>query len=139
MSVKTFGVVIFNHDLTEVLLVKSVRTGKWSFPKGSKKKHETGTEAAIRELHEETGLKPERLKFFRNKEIISIAEYDKYGYPEAIYLVAKYPKRRYPMVEYYPKEILDIKWFEIDDALDLKNFKESRKNVILQSVKLINF
>ncbi|WP_328528752.1 NUDIX domain-containing protein [Nocardioides sp. NBC_00368] len=53
------GVVVFRelHDLPEVALVHRPKYDDWSFPKGKVDPGETVPVAAIREVHEETGLR----------------------------------------------------------------------------------
>jgi 8-oxo-dGTP pyrophosphatase MutT (NUDIX family) len=41
-----------------VLLVRGRLSKKWSFPKGHRKYNETSLECALRELYEETGIRP---------------------------------------------------------------------------------
>ena len=55
---KSCGAIIIKRYDTQynVLLVKHVNGGHWSFPKGHMEKNETEEETAIREIHEETGL-----------------------------------------------------------------------------------
>ena len=47
--------VLVTNERGQVLLV-SEKSGKWGFPKGRIEKGETPYEAALREMHEETGL-----------------------------------------------------------------------------------
>ena len=58
------GVLIFNHNLEKVLMVRNnyhpyVECQKWGFPKGHVKEYETFTECAMRECVEETSMKLE--------------------------------------------------------------------------------
>ena len=46
-----------SHGPPEVLLVHHARRRSWGFPKGRLVRGETGREAALREVHEETGLR----------------------------------------------------------------------------------
>ncbi|CAD5212862.1 unnamed protein product [Bursaphelenchus okinawaensis] len=56
-GVPTYGAVMFNKDLTEVLLVQGYFSTKnsWGFPKGKVNEDETPEACAIREVLEETG------------------------------------------------------------------------------------
>lgn len=55
----SFGIIpIWNDGGTRrFLLVRSLKTQEWTFPKGHKNEGETGEQAALRELAEETGLR----------------------------------------------------------------------------------
>lgn len=52
--------VILESPARRLLVVQGCATGKWSFPKGHREPHETGSDCAFRELYEETGLVLER-------------------------------------------------------------------------------
>jgi mRNA-decapping enzyme subunit 2 len=51
------GAICINKN-GEVLLVRGRLGGKWSFPKGHKKRGESDLQCALRELWEETGIIP---------------------------------------------------------------------------------
>jgi 8-oxo-dGTP pyrophosphatase MutT (NUDIX family) len=55
------GVIIFNHDLTKTIIVKTP-TGNIGFPKGGKEDRERLHQTAHREVLEETGLKSSQYK-----------------------------------------------------------------------------
>ena len=68
---KSCGAVVFRkyHGNIELLLIKHVVGGHWSFPKGHVEPGETETETAIREIKEETGIDVELNTTFR--EVVS--------------------------------------------------------------------
>ena len=55
---KSCGGIVYRkfHGNTEILLIKHVKSGYWSFPKGHVENGETEEETAKREIKEETGL-----------------------------------------------------------------------------------
>jgi 8-oxo-dGTP pyrophosphatase MutT (NUDIX family) len=55
---KSCGAVVYRkyHGNTEILLIRHIKSGYWSFPKGHVEEGETEEETAIREVFEETGL-----------------------------------------------------------------------------------
>ena len=55
---KSCGAVVYRkrHGNTEILLIKHVRSGCWSFPKGHIEPGETEIQTAIREIKEETNI-----------------------------------------------------------------------------------
>lgn len=52
---KVYGTICIT-PYNRILLVKGRKTGKWSFPKGHKKRSETYINCALRETEEETGI-----------------------------------------------------------------------------------
>ncbi|XP_066587223.1 m7GpppN-mRNA hydrolase isoform X2 [Prorops nasuta] len=56
-NVPTYGAIVLNEDLTEVLLVQSYwAKNSWSFPKGKVNEDEDPSHCAVREVLEETGF-----------------------------------------------------------------------------------
>ncbi|HAG12336.1 MAG TPA: DNA mismatch repair protein MutT [Ruminococcus sp.] len=55
---KSCGAIVYRrfHGNIEILLIKHVNSGHWSFPKGHVEGDETELETARREIKEETGL-----------------------------------------------------------------------------------
>lgn len=55
---KSCGGIVYRkfHGNTEILLIKHVKSGYWSFPKGHVENGETEEETAKREIKEETGI-----------------------------------------------------------------------------------
>ncbi len=55
---KSCGAIVYRryHGNVEILLIKHVNSGHWSFPKGHVEGDETELETARREIKEETGL-----------------------------------------------------------------------------------
>ena len=52
---KSCGAIVYrkSHGNTEILLIKHINSGHWSFPKGHMENGETEIETAIREIKEE--------------------------------------------------------------------------------------
>lgn len=55
---KSCGAIVYRkfHGNTEILLIRHVKSGYWSFPKGHVEKGETELQTAAREIKEETNL-----------------------------------------------------------------------------------
>lgn len=51
------GVIVFRKQDNKFLIVKNRTSQFWGFPKGHQEPNETTVETAIRELHEEAGIK----------------------------------------------------------------------------------
>ncbi len=55
---------VINSD-NKILICRSVHTGKWQCPQGGIEKGESARAAAFRELHEETGIIPSKVKLIQ--------------------------------------------------------------------------
>ena len=55
---KSCGAIVYrkHHGNTEILLIKHINSGHWSFPKGHVEQGETEVETALREIKAETSL-----------------------------------------------------------------------------------
>ena len=55
---KSCGAVVYrkHHGNTEILLIRHIRSGCWSFPKGHMEEGETEMQTAVREIKEETNI-----------------------------------------------------------------------------------
>ena len=111
------GIFVFrgNGGVTEVLMIRSLT--RWSFPKGHIEPGETGMQAAVREVFEETGIKSEIISdkgyvtasaFADEKRIIT-------------YYIGKYTSGSLlPQLS----EVADAAWKKADEAVSLLRFKE---------------
>lgn len=107
---KSCGAIVFRkfHGNTELLLIKHVNGGHWSFPKGHVEKGETEVETAIREIEEETGLQVIIDPTFRHVVSYSPKKDIK---KDVIYFIAKAKNADIiPQVE----EISAIRWVELN-------------------------
>jgi 8-oxo-dGTP pyrophosphatase MutT (NUDIX family) len=125
------GVIIFNHDLTKTIIVKTPK-GNIGFPKGGKEDRERLHQTAHREVLEETGLKSSQYKHD------SMLVGEKKGNPEKGVCTIYY------FIAHVNKEIEDIKlkccndyelsfvdWVMIDDAY--KILCNRRQNILKAS------
>lgn len=55
---KSCGAIVYrkHHGNTEILLIKHVKSGCWSFPKGHMEQGEDEIQTAVREIKEETNI-----------------------------------------------------------------------------------
>ena len=109
---KSCGAVVFRkyHGNIELLLIKHVVGGHWSFPKGHVEAGETEAETAIREIKEETGIDVELDTSFR--EVVSYSP-KRDTTKDVIYFLGKAKNFQYTPQE---EEIAQIKWVEINLA-----------------------
>lgn len=126
---KSCGAVVFrkHHGNTEILLIKHINSGHWSFPKGHVKEHETEIETALREIKEETNIDVlidptfrEVVTFFPKKETKK----------EVVYFLAK--AKNYEFTP-QPTEIAEIKWADICHAEALLSYENDR--IIVRKAK----
>ncbi len=122
---KSCGAIVFrkHHGNTEILLIKHVNSGHWSFPKGHVESNETEVETALREIKEETGIDVIIDPTFR--ETVSYSP-KKDTQKVVVYFIAKAKN-----FEYIPQEeeISDIKWVEIGHALSILTYENDRSIV----------
>lgn len=108
MAVPTYGAILLDQEIKNVLLVQSfVFKASWGFPKGKVNKDELPHHCAIREVLEETGFdishlidKTEYLEHYFNDQLIRL------------YIITGVQ----PNVKFHPKtrkEIKSIEWFAV--------------------------
>lgn len=121
---KSCGGIVYRkfHGNTEILLVKHINSGHWSFPKGHVERGETEVQTASREIKEETGIDVIIDASFR--ETVS------YSPKKGTHKVVVYFLARAKNTDYVPQEdeIADIKWVEIDRAETVLSY-DNDKNV----------
>ena len=101
------------HGNTEILLIKHIKSGYWSFPKGHVENSETEEETAKREIKEETGIDVYIDSGFRETVTYSPRKDAK---KEVVYFVARAKNYDYtPQLE----EISEIRWVGIGQAHNL--------------------
>jgi len=113
------AVVFFRSAEPEYLIIfnkKGNAPGHWGFPKGHVEDNETEEETAMREIFEETGLKPVILKDFRNVSTYSPKE----GVTkDSVYFLAESSSKA---VTPQQSELADYKWCSFEEAEKLLTF-----------------
>ena len=129
---KSCGAIVYRkfHGNTEILLIKHVNSGHWSFPKGHVESGETEVETALREIKEETGIDVIIDSTFR--EIVSYCP--KKGTQKIVVSFLAKAKNS----DYIPQreEIADIKWVEIDRAQSVLSY-ENDKSIVAKARTII--
>jgi bis(5'-nucleosidyl)-tetraphosphatase len=130
--ITSFGIIPFRKfkGKWQVLLIQHLNGQHWGFPKGRAEKTETAQEAAIRELKEETGLRVEQ---FLSLEPFTESYYDQ----DKAKTVSYFPAFVAGILKCQPDEILQAKWFDLDEAMKQISFPESQ-NVFKQARKLLD-
>ena len=120
---KSCGAVVYRKaaSAVEVLLLCHKNGGHWAFPKGHVEDGETEKQTAEREILEETGLTAEIDMSFRKTVNYS----PKSGVmKEVVYFAATVKNGKLQRQE---AEVLDLKWFDIDDALKTVSYENDRQ------------
>ncbi len=126
---KSCGAIVYRkfHGNTEILLIKHINSGHWSFPKGHVEPGETEVETAYREVMEETGIDILLYPTFRE----TVTYYPKRDiFKEVVYFLAK--AKNYDFVP-QEDEIAEIRWAEIDLAIQLLTYENDK--AIVQKAK----
>lgn len=122
---KSCGAVVFRkyHGNIELLLIKHVVGGHWSFPKGHVEPGETEEQTALREIKEETGIDVELNTSFR--EVVSYSP-KRDTIKDVIYFLGKAKTFQYTPQE---EEIAQIKWVEINLAHSFLTYDNDKQLV----------
>ena len=122
---KSCGAVVFlkYHGNIELLLIKHVVGGHWSFPKGHVEAGETEEQTALREIKEETGIDVELITTFR--EVVSYSP-KRDTTKDVIYFLGKAKTFQYTPQE---EEIAQIKWVEINLAHSFLTYDNDKQLV----------
>ena len=127
---KSCGAIVYRryHGNLEILLIKHVNSGHWSFPKGHVEEGETEVETALREVKEETGIDiiidptfRETVTYFPRKDTQKIV----------VYFIAKAKNFEYVPQE---EEIAQIKWVDICHATSVLTYENDK--TIVNKAKL---
>lgn len=129
---KSCGAVVYrkHHGNTEILLIKHLNSGHWSFPKGHVEEGETEVETALREIKEETDIDVmidptfrETVTYFPKKETQKVV----------VYFMAKAKNFDFTPQE---SEIADIRWVDICHAASLLTY-ENDKTIVAKAKNAI--
>ena len=123
---KSCGCIVIN-DKNEILLIHH-NAGHWDFPKGHVEEGETEVQTAIREVKEETNIDVEVNEKFRYSTKYSPKE----GImKEVVYFFARnISNNKEPQL----KEVSEVKWFSIEDAIEKITYDSSR-DILMQLKK----
>ncbi len=120
-------------DGRKILLVKRggkwLEKGKWAIPGGFLEMNETGEQAALRELKEETGYIGKIIKLFQVIDNPRRRHEDRQNV-SLIYLVKPLKK-----VGGFDDEISEIKWFDLDNLPQAKDIAFDHLEIIKQYIK----
>lgn len=118
------GAVVFTRKNDEILyvIIQSIE-GYYGFPKGHIEGNETEEETALREIHEETGLKVDIIPGFRFVDEHRIP--GKINLKKRIvYFVAEYSDQE---ISFQNEELLSASLMTYDEAMKAFQFKNSQR------------
>ncbi len=119
---KSCGAIVYRkfHGNTEILLIKHINSGHWSFPKGHVEGEESEIETAKREIMEETSIDVIIDPTFR--ETVT------YSPKKDTTKVVVYFLARAKNVDFVPQEgeISEIKWVDISHACHILSYENDR-------------
>lgn len=119
---KSCGAIVYrkHHGNTEILLIKHINSGHWSFPKGHVEAGESEVETAQREIKEETGIDVmidptfrETVTYFPRKDTQKVV----------VYFIAKAKNFEYVPQE---EEIAEIRWVDIGHAVTMLTYENDK-------------
>ena len=119
---KSCGAIVYRkyHGNTEILLVRHIKSGYWSFPKGHVEEGETEEETARREIKEETGLDVLLDTGFRETVTFSPKRNTK---TTVVYFVGMATSHELvPQQE----EISELRWHEIGQAISVLTYENDK-------------
>ena len=124
----SFGIIpIYKTENGELnfLLVQSVKTKEWVFPKGHAEGEERPEEAARREVLEETGISD--IEIINGLKYLDVYEFERGGriIEKTVTLFVGFVKDKKVTIQ--EKEILNYKWATYEEALETISFEEPRK------------
>lgn len=129
---KSCGAIVYRkyHGNTEILLIKHINSGHWSFPKGHVEAGETEIETAMREIKEETDIDViidptfrETVTYSPKKDTVKVV----------VYFLAKARN-----VDFHPQEgeIAEIRWVDISYAANILSY-ENDKTIVTKAKSAI--
>jgi 8-oxo-dGTP diphosphatase len=105
----------------EIVVVHRPLHQDWSFPKGKLDEGETFEEAALREVHEETGMVCRLVRFIGHTEYI-----DRKGRPKAVAYWVMAPVGGF----FTPNlEVDELRWLDLESATGLLSYPRDRELV----------
>lgn len=131
---KSCGAIVYRkfHGNTEILLIKHVNSGHWSFPKGHVEVGETEVETALREIKEETGIDVIIDPSFRE----TVSYYPRKDTQKSVvYFVAKAKNFDFVPQE---EEISQIKWVDIGHASSVLTYENDKTIVSKAKIAIRN-
>lgn len=129
---KSCGAIVYRrfHGNIEILLIRHINSGHWSFPKGHVESGETEIETAVREIKEETAIDVLIDPTFR--ETVSYSP-KRDTQKIVVYFIAR--ARNYNFMP-QKEEISEVRWVDIGYVSHLLTY-ENDKNIVMKAKNII--
>lgn len=136
LKVVSAGVIIFfESDGQRQYLLLHYVAGHWGFPKGKLEPKETLLDAALRELHEETGLQGTIIDGFKESFGYQFNQYPDGALAEkTVYLFIGQVDHKQVILS---DEHLDHQWLSYNEAMDLLTYDNAKK-VLAKAESFLN-
>ncbi len=120
---KSCGGVVFSREFGDVryLIIES-HEGIFGFPKGHMENGETEMETAVREIFEETGLRPDFISGFKEEQEYLLPR-KKGVIKKVTYFLAEFENQEIVIQE---KEIKSARLLSFDDAIKILQFQNAK-------------
>jgi len=119
---------VYDEDTKKVLMVYNKDNSSWSMPGGVVEENETLEQAALRELHEETGLQGEV------RDIVAINEcFFQNNNVHAIFITFRTELVGGKISIKYPDEISKVTWVDIPEANKLMPYHKCGIGKLIQN------
>lgn len=133
----TSGGIVFRYTKDgkdiEILLIQDSK-GRWTIPKGHIEPGETAKVTARREIEEETGLRNVSILVWLGKIHFKYRRLDKLVLMTTqVYLVQSLDSHERPIAEKWMK---GIKWFSFNEALNIIEYEDIEKLMLLAKKKI---
>ncbi len=126
------GVVVDDKHFVLVIKTKNLKNQTvYTFPKGHIEKGETSKQAAIREVEEETGVKPEIIKKIKDVEYWFYKDSQKINKKVTWYLMKPKEIKSNPNIE-----VEEVLWYNIKDVENILSY-DSDKQLIKEIRKIL--
>jgi 8-oxo-dGTP pyrophosphatase MutT (NUDIX family) len=125
----SFGIIpYFYRDKQAHFLLVHHNVGHWSFPKGHKEEGETDTEAALRELKEETGVAV--IEVDDSHRFLEHYTWDRDGEMLDKLVTFFLGETTNDSVTILTKEIQNYEWLPYDEALQKLSYPETKQILV---------
>lgn len=120
-EVRAAGGVVWRvgRDGPEIVIIHRIRYGDWTLPKGKLEAGESWEEAAVREVHEESGVTADL-----GPELPSTWYTDKHGRPKRVRYWAMTVREARPRPPDH--EVDEVRWVPVATAMELLTYEHDR-------------